>query len=178
MNKSFWNMFTAKTRWAHNFEFQRFRMHSSEPRIAMMQKCDCATHETCLTMKARSVESPADNDQLETRSGTAHAVMAYLGVVATAVVYWASAIRVSWGRGGVERACVLVCVCVCEPPHILLFFSLGKASMSPVITGGAFEVSRVLCVYARLFSHLKATPPVCPPAPLLSLGLCVAVGRH
>lgn len=121
MNKSFWNMFTAKTRRAHNFEFQRFRMHSSEPRIAMMQKCDCATHETCLTMKARSVESPADNDQLETRSGTAHAVMAYLGVVATAVVYWASAIRVSWGRGGVERACVLVCVCVWTPPHPLVF---------------------------------------------------------
>lgn len=62
-------------------------MHSSEPRIAMMQKCDCATHETCLTMKARRVESPADNDQLETHSGTTHAVMAYLGVVATAVVY-------------------------------------------------------------------------------------------
>lgn len=46
--------------------------------------------------------------------------------------------------------------------------------MSPVITGGAFEVSRVLCVYARLFSHLKDTPPAC----LLSLGLCAAVGMH
>lgn len=96
-------------------------------------------------------------------------------VVATAVVYWASAIRVSWGRGGVERACVLVCVSVCNPPapHILLFFSLGKASMSPVITGGAFEVSRVLCVYARLFSHLKATPPVCRPLPC-SVWVCVS----
>lgn len=59
---------------------------------------------------------------------------------------------------------------MCSP---LLVFSLGKAAMSPVITGCVFEVSRVLCVCTWLFSHSKATrsPPACLPA--CSVWVCV-----
>lgn len=78
-----------------------------------------------------------------------------------------------------------MCVSVLCPPsthtHTLLlcvfFFPLGKAAMSPVITGCVFEVSGVLCVYTRLFSHLKATrSPPASPACLLSLALCAGSG--
>lgn len=46
--------------------------------------------------------------------------------------------------------------------------------MSPLITGCAFEVSGVLCVYIQIFSHSKATrpPPASFPACVPRLGLC------
>lgn len=61
------------------------------------------------------------------------------------------------GFVGVEMVCIRAVLPSCS----CFFFSLGKASMSPVITGlqvVCFEVGwGGLCVYSQLFSHLKAT---------------------
>lgn len=69
------------------------------------------------------------------------------------------------------------------PPQPSLVFSLGKAAVSPVITGCVFEVSGLLCVYTWLLSvwKKKATrsPPACLPACLAcSVWVCVAEGRQ
>lgn len=70
---------------------------------------------------------------------------------------------------------VVFCICAALPPPHPCVFSQGKAAASPVITGCVFELSGVLCVYTRLFSHSKAA---CLPACLLSLDVCVAEERH
>lgn len=47
-----------------------------------------------------------------------------------------------------------------------LVFSLGKAAVSPVITGCVLEMSGLLCVCTQLFGRSKATrsPSACLPA--------------
>lgn len=99
--------------------------------------------EVCMCwMEAWRGRSPAEVDQLGTHSGAPWAVMAYLGCCCRCCCLLSQAIRVCWGRGDFWA------------PHPLLFFSPGKAAMSPVITGSEFEVSGV---YAHIFSLLKAT---------------------
>ena len=64
----------------------------------------------------------------------------------------------------------------CAPPHPLpppspCVFPLGKAAVSPVITGWLFEASGLLCLHSVLQSLESHSPP--PPLPP-----CVAEGRH
>lgn len=68
---------------------------------------------------------------------------------------------------------VVLCACVlCPPPPLccFFFFPLGKAAMSPVITGCVSEVSEGLCVSLWKATHI---PPAC-----LSAWASVAERRH
>lgn len=90
-------------------------------------------------MEGRSGKSSAKDDQLRTCSGAAGAVTVYLACCCHCCCIWPELLGFVGGGG------------VAEHPHPLLFFSLEKAAMSPVITGGVFEVSGMHCVYIQSF---------------------------